>query len=127
MQVKELIEILKRTKQDAHVQLVCGLNRVILRAKYVEIGKTYHREFNEDLVAFRYDNANATTFSCAIDITKKEEKTNNKKESLKWCSKCIKNKKCKKKDERNKLFGDYFSNCKLYVEAQQSMADNKGE
>lgn len=70
MTVKELIKILMETKQDAHVQLVCGLNKVILRAKYVEIGTTYHRDFNEDLVAFRYDNKNATTFSCAIDITK---------------------------------------------------------
>lgn len=73
MQVKELIEILKKTKQDAHIQLACGLNKVILRAKYVEIGTTYRREFNEDLVAFRYDNANATTFSCAIDITKEDK------------------------------------------------------
>lgn len=73
MQVKELIEILKKTKQDAHIQLICGLNKVILRAKYVEIGTTYHREFNEDLVAFRYDNTNATTFSCAIDITKEDK------------------------------------------------------
>lgn len=118
MQVKELIEILKRTKQDAHIQLVCGLHKLILKAKFDEFGIGYRRVFEENLVSFVCDNANATTFSCAVDITKKEEKTNNKKKSLKWCSKCIKNKKCKKKDERNKLFGDYFSNCKLYVEAQ---------
>ena len=73
MTVKELIKILMKTKQDAHVQLVCGLGRIILKAKAVEIGTTYRREFNEDLVAFKYDNTNATTFSCAIDITKENK------------------------------------------------------
>lgn len=54
MEVRELIKILEQTRQDAQIQLVYDFNKIKIRAKFVEYGAGYNREFIEDLVEFKF-------------------------------------------------------------------------